>query len=214
MYAPVAELMTPPPEKIVNVFGATPPVVANVKLPFTDNVIDVGEIAKAELTVTVDVAVAANASVTRTVTVPADAGAVNNPVVEFIVPPPDTIEYVSGGVPPLPKNVCVSFTTNVTEAGLKLKTEVTVSTDEDVLPIESVTKTVATVFDAGAVYKPVDGSTEPAPAETENKYGDTPPVADKLNVALVMIVCEIGEICKAAFTVTFAVTVAPKESDS
>ncbi len=84
--------MDPAPDKIENVLGATPPVDENVKLPFTDNVIDVGEINNAGLIVAVEFAVAPNESVTLITVVPETAGAVNKPDDELMLPAPETNE--------------------------------------------------------------------------------------------------------------------------
>ena len=85
------ELILPEPE-MENVFGGTPPVDVNVKLPFTESVIELGAIVRTEFTVTVEFAVAPNESVTRTTVVPAVAPAVKNPDDEFMTPPPETTE--------------------------------------------------------------------------------------------------------------------------
>ncbi len=93
VYAPVAATMLPPPEKIEYVYGTCPPLPTNVNTLLTANVFVTGVIVKADTIVTVEFEIFDNESVTRTTVVPAVAGAVNNPVVPLMLPPPETIEY-------------------------------------------------------------------------------------------------------------------------
>ena len=62
--APVAATIVPPPEKIEYVYGLTPPVAEKVCVPLTAKVGAAGEIANAELIVTVEFEVCPNESVT------------------------------------------------------------------------------------------------------------------------------------------------------
>ncbi len=103
----------------------------NVCVELIAFVTDDGAIASATLIVTVAFAVADNESVTRTTVVPAVAGAVNNPDVPLMLPPPETIEYTNGPVPPVAENICVLFTANVFAAGFIPNAFVTVTFESD-----------------------------------------------------------------------------------
>lgn len=207
VYAPVAAIILPPPEKIENVYGARPPLPAKENTLLTAKVFVVGVMAKTETTVTVEFEIFESASVTRTVTEPAVTGAVNNPVVELILPPPLTIEKTYGLTPPLAENVCVALTAFVTEAGEIANAAFTVTVALAVALNESVTRTVTVPAVAGAVKKPVAELIVPPPEKIEYVNGPDPPTAEKVCVLLTANVTAAGEIPNAfvIVTVEFAV---------
>ena len=184
----------------------------NVCVAFAALVTEAGEIATAAFTVTVAVAVAAKLSVTRTVTEPAVAGAVKAPVDALIAPPPLTIEYVNGPLPPTAENVCVLLTAKVTAAGVIPNAFVIVSVEFAVWPKLSVTRITALPAVAGAVKAPVRALMLPPPEKTVNMRGATPPAAENVKLPFTDNVMDAGAIVNAGFTVTVELAVAAKAS--
>ena len=118
---------------------------------FTAKVFVVGEICKTGVIVTLAVAVADVESVTRMTAVPLVPGAVYNPVLALIEPPPLSTEYVYGVAPLIPANVYVLLATIVTPAGFIPSPVTTVTVVLTALPKLSVTVTMSVPAPTGAV---------------------------------------------------------------